>query len=391
MPTVEMNGVEDNDNGELSPTNQKQSQSTGNAFVLQHQHAVALAEKLSEENTNAMPLDTITQEDTNEVNVQVDTAINGSTVNGEVLNNDEGGAAKDNMTDSKSDIADDRFEATSSLRDGNEISSGGLQQSTNTTDETQTRSLRRKRETEQASYAPDSTTKTKRGKKDSNVESEFESVWICCECREAECMMKPDADRLLICEGPCRRLSHYPCAGLTRLPAEDEPYICNDCRNENHACAFCHQYGDDNTDVFQCVRPSCGLFYHEACLQMHNVEVKYQKDVKVSEVESDEVPSLRPIFTCPAHWCWTCTQTDLLTEEKEEEAEEKSQSKQKKGKKKKKKSAGVFITKPESRRIVSSNGYSYNSAPSQSTRLTICSSIEMFRMSICLSHYMHST
>ena len=41
-------------------------------------------------------------------------------------------------------------------------------------------------------------------------------------------MMKTDAEQLLICEGTCRRLFHYPCAGLSQLPDQDEKYICKD-------------------------------------------------------------------------------------------------------------------------------------------------------------------
>ena len=99
-----------------------------------------------------------------------------------------------------------------------------------------------------------------RQKKVEDAEEEFKMAWICCECKEAECMMHPDADQLLICEGPCRRLFHYPCAGLAQPPAEDEAYICHDCRNGKHLCALCQSYGTDNEDVFPCRDPKCRPF-----------------------------------------------------------------------------------------------------------------------------------
>jgi hypothetical protein len=111
-------------------------------------------------------------------------------------------------------------------------------------------------------------------KKVIDPEEEFASFWICSECKEAECMMKPEADTLLICEGACRRLFHYPCAGLAELPAEEEKYVCADCTGNKHACSICHHYGIDNEDVFCCSKDGCGLFFHESCLSMQNVEVR---------------------------------------------------------------------------------------------------------------------
>jgi hypothetical protein len=152
-------------------------------------------------------------------------------------------------------------------------------------------------------------------------------------------MMKPEADQLLICEGACRRLFHYPCAGLDELPAENEEYVCADCKGLKHACSICHHYGIDNEDVFCCSKDGCGLFFHESCLSMQNVEVRrtqqHQEEVAiVDESASDNGTSGGggPCqFICPAHNCWTC-----------------KASPKKKGRKKKAR-RGAFDNKTESR------------------------------------------
>ena len=169
----------------------------------------------------------------------------------------------------------------------------------------------------------DKTSKTARRKpkkQQVDTETEFETVWICVECKEAECMMKPEATQLLICDGLCRRLFHYPCAGLEQLPSEEEEFICEDCAFKKHACAICSNYGTDNEDVFKCLKSTCGLFFHLSCLAMQNVDL----DV-VDCVENEDAgtiaatpPASKPRFICPAHSCWTCTQTDLRERETSE-------------------------------------------------------------------------
>lgn len=200
-----------------------------------------------------------------------------------------------------------------------------------------------------ARFAAETTKPTKPKKKQQqqqeDAEEEFKMAWICCECKEAECMMHQDADQLLICEGSCRRLFHYPCAGLSQPPAQDEPYICLDCRNGKHLCALCHTYGTDNEDVFACCAPKCGLFFHEACLLMLEIDVTLVEDHAVAKMPStdehvvvDEASrgagASRREFKCPAHFCWTCCQKDLVEKEKKQAAETRSAEKKKKGRKK---------------------------------------------------------
>jgi len=197
--------------------------------------------------------------------------------------------------------------------------------------------------------APEQRKKTiprKPKKKQADAEAEFETVWICVECKEAECMMEPEATELLICDGLCRRLFHYPCAGLQKLPTEDESFICDDCQKGKHTCAICSNYGVDNEDVFKCMKSNCGLCFHESCLAMQNVEVELipvvddeKKPTSGDENEDAVSVNAKRRFVCPAHSCFTCTQTELK-ERENEEAPTGEASKGKKGKGKKKSKPG---------------------------------------------------
>ncbi|CAB9503172.1 36 and H4 lysine-20 specific [Seminavis robusta] len=152
----------------------------------------------------------------------------------------------------------------------------------------------------------------------------IDMAWICVACREAECAMDMTSD-LLICEGPCRRLFHTACAGLAQMPCSDESWTCHDCRDQRHLCACCQEYGNDQEDIFKCQKQECGLFFHEACLNMQNIAVKTTTNTnsaatnepETNEHEKDEEATTAPTprsvkFTCPAHWCWTCTQDETM-------------------------------------------------------------------------------
>jgi hypothetical protein len=195
-------------------------------------------------------------------------------------------------------------------------------------------------------------------KKETEAGAEFDAVWICAECKEAECMMMPEAEDLLICDGLCRRLFHYPCAGLQQVPSKDEAFICADCKNHKHKCSFCSSYGNDDDDVFKCSKATCGLFFHESCLAMKNVEVvivteaSKKNDVASPHEEANGMNgahTTRRTFVCPAHCCWTCTQTELKEQDKESPSKEKKASgRGRQPKKKPKPSSGAFESKPDS-------------------------------------------
>ena len=171
-----------------------------------------------------------------------------------------------------------------------------------------------------------------------DTESEFAMAWICAECKEAECMMQPEATELMVCDGVCRRLFHYPCAGLSRLPTADEPFVCVDCKQQQHMCSICCEYGADATDVFPCKNATCGLFFHESCLVMQRIDVQ-------DEPTADGGRAV--VFRCPAHHCWTCTQEDEKRQEMQDAAAKENPGKRGKKPKKKKKKQSVFQCKTE--------------------------------------------
>jgi hypothetical protein len=63
--------------------------------------------------------------------------------------------------------------------------------------------------------------------------------------------------------------------GLGELPA-GEKYVCADfCNGLKHTYSICHHYGIVNlTKMSFIVKDGCGLFFHESCLAMQNVEVR---------------------------------------------------------------------------------------------------------------------
>lgn len=208
-------------------------------------------------------------------------------------------------------------------------------------------------------------TKGKATKKDKKDEADKEDMaWICAECKEAECGLvgADDEDvsgKFLICDGPCQRIFHIPCAGLTKAPAGDDDWLCQDCSRKEHACAYCSEYGQDYVDVFPCKDDSCGLFFHEACLRLHDVDYKYApspiSSSKEKEAGSDhssdddedeqDEGSKIPVFTCHAHQCWCCTQKDMIQLEKNERALQQKNN-NKKSRKKRKKNTSIFQSKP---------------------------------------------
>jgi hypothetical protein len=202
--------------------------------------------------------------------------------------------------------------------------------------EAETPDSKRKRQEEKPTFKT-SGSATKNSSRD-----KLDFTWICTECNEAECLENPEAD-LILCEGKCNRPFHYPCANLPHVPSSEEEWICEDCEKGSHQCAICQQYGADDEDVYCCDKQDCGLFFHESCLSMQNVEVQVIETKISSAVEQEDEEGLevdpvimsKPRFICPAHSCWTCTEDYVPPEEDDDETPVKKQSK---GKKKNKKS-----------------------------------------------------
>lgn len=219
--------------------------------------------------------------------------------------------------------------------------------------------------------------KSKKKSATSKQQDKEDMAWICADCKEAECCLvtSQSSDQndsegdssFLICDGPCHRIFHVPCAGLNQLPPSDEDWFCKDCLRKEHACACCQLPGVDNVDVFPCQDELCGLFFHEACLETHQVEYSYHKAPPSPAVNNNQSPSTTvqkadndetkgdndddedeviqvPIFICPAHHCWTCTQKDMVQLEKDEDTRAQKESNNR-NKKRKKKKQSIFQSK----------------------------------------------
>lgn len=232
---------------------------------------------------------------------------------------------------------------------------------------------------EQAGRPP----KKKKSKEKVKEEPQTEFTWICTECREAECFIDPSSP-LLFCDGKCNRPFHYPCANLLSMPPDDEPWICSDCNQRRHQCAVCKLYGEDDVDLFCCDAKGCGLFFHERCLIIYNIDIEITEELapvmkskdslgENTDKETDDISSIgfagaensidafpnaakeekinvkkeddfvvevvsRPKFRCPAHYCWTCCD-DIPPPESIEAVEE---AKKVKGGKKRKRANASF-------------------------------------------------
>jgi hypothetical protein len=200
------------------------------------------------------------------------------------------------------------------------------------------------------------TRKKPRLNQEKNAEADYAMSWICSECKEAECMMKADAEQLLICEGTCHRVFHFPCAGLAELPAKEDSYTCNDCIEGKHPCSICNGYGKDNEDVFLCSKSKCGLYFHEACLSMRNVDMQLVHENGnriIGDPSLIQVHSEKRVFVCPAHACWTCSQLDLRKQESDAAKGIASEGGKNGKKHKKKKSSSSFATKSAAKIMVS--------------------------------------
>ena len=200
----------------------------------------------------------------------------------------------------------------------------------------------------------------KKSKKSVDESSDLAFTWICTECREAECIDDPDAP-LIICDGLCDRPFHPRCANLSRVPPDDSPWYCNDCLQCRHACGACGEYGADGEEVYKCDEKKCGMFFHENCLNMYDVDVMLVEEERIVMLEDEDgAPTnektmktvTRPKFKCPAHQCWTCSagrplEKDDQTACHQARNEKATGSKQQQRGKKRQKAEAVWATKKE--------------------------------------------
>ncbi|OVA06583.1 zinc finger protein [Macleaya cordata] len=132
------------------------------------------------------------------------------------------------------------------------------------------------------------------------------------------CAICDNGGKVLCCDGECFRSFHATVAaagvdsnckslGLSKAQLKAPNFFCPNCQYKQHQCFACGKLGSSDkssgAEVFCCVSPTCGHFYHPKCaaelLHLGNgAEVK-QLQKRIASGES---------FTCPAHKCFLCKQ-----------------------------------------------------------------------------------
>ncbi|GJZ23791.1 protein enhanced downy mildew 2 isoform X1 [Tanacetum coccineum] len=154
------------------------------------------------------------------------------------------------------------------------------------------------------------------GSKSDDEADHFDSVCAICD----------NGGVLLCCDGKCFRSFHKTregqeaqeskCDSLCLSPEEVKEtekdgtlYYCENCRYNLHQCFACGELGSSdkssNTEVFRCSAATCGHFYHPKC-----VAKLLQKDNEADPQALEEKIAGGDPFTCPAHKCAVCKQTE---------------------------------------------------------------------------------
>jgi len=133
--------------------------------------------------------------------------------------------------------------------------------------------------------------------------------WVCGMCEEME---KSEGDRLVLCDGLCKRSFHQSCLGLSSEEVEAlETWFCDQCLEKEHTCFVCGDTGKDDgavDGVHKCMKVNCGKFYHAHCVsQLPNAVVsKQQQEQQEGGGEEGVGGEVKFKFVCPMHVCDLC-------------------------------------------------------------------------------------
>ncbi|KAG9132177.1 hypothetical protein Leryth_022232 [Lithospermum erythrorhizon] len=138
------------------------------------------------------------------------------------------------------------------------------------------------------------------------------------------CALCDNGGDILCCEGRCLRSFHATAeAGedsqCKSLGLSDERvkrlqmFCCNNCQYNQHQCYACGKLGSSDksagAEVFRCVIPTCGHFYHPHCVAKL---LSPRNDSKVKELR--EKISSGEQFSCPIHECYVCKEGENKNE-----------------------------------------------------------------------------
>ena len=104
-------------------------------------------------------------------------------------------------------------------------------------------------------------------------------------------------ERLICCDGVCRRSFHFSCVNLDPADvAQDEKWVCDSCQVGRLRCCVCHETCSA-PDVLTCSREVCKKAYHPKC---------YAAFVKKPVQQLHQTLAQPTKFVCPRHDCAGC-------------------------------------------------------------------------------------
>jgi hypothetical protein len=104
------------------------------------------------------------------------------------------------------------------------------------------------------------------------------------------------------CQGSCERWYHDSCGEMRTLKSNKsgpEKVLCKTCFSEDFHCHVCKKGASENPEsLVLCQYGSCGLYYHQSCLQ-----------------NWPENPKGKKKFNCPQHFCHSCNSRTVRGDE----------------------------------------------------------------------------
>ncbi|ETI49466.1 hypothetical protein L914_06549 [Phytophthora nicotianae] len=136
------------------------------------------------------------------------------------------------------------------------------------------------------------------------VESGFPEEDLCGVCGEIE---DDDLTDMILCDGGCLKSYHFSCLGIDSAP-DGEEWLCEQCRTNEQLCFACGRNGTINEKggVFRCSAPSCGKFFHQACVDANKMSRRAGGKAKPGSATVEELLESDASFRCPRHVCFVC-------------------------------------------------------------------------------------
>ncbi|KAL3508427.1 hypothetical protein ACH5RR_027828 [Cinchona calisaya] len=140
---------------------------------------------------------------------------------------------------------------------------------------------------------------------------------------EHVCAICDNGGDILCCEGKCMRSFHATLeagaeSACESLGFSDEQvkamanqiFECKNCQYKQHQCFVCGELGSSDksagAEVFQCVKGTCGYFYHPKCVAK---ALRLRRGDKAKDLDESEIAAGKS-FVCPIHYCSRCKELE---------------------------------------------------------------------------------